>query len=67
MRDSVRRRLEELRDEEFYVKIPIPREEYELLNRAMEESSAPFKNADDYIRQHIDEKVEEYREYRTEK
>jgi len=64
VRDSVRRRLEELRDEEYYVKVPIPREEYQLLNQAMEETGAPFKNADDYIRQHIREKNEEYEQYR---
>ena len=67
VRDAVRRRLEELREEEFYVNVPIPQEEYELLNKAMEETGAEFKNADDYIRQHIRGKVEEYKEYKTKK
>jgi len=63
VRDAVRRRLEEIKSEEFYVNVPIPMKEYELLNRAMEETGAPFKNADDYIRQHIREKTEEYERY----
>jgi len=63
VRDAVRRRLEETKTEEFYVNVPIPREEYELLNKAMEETGAAYKNADDYIRQHIRERVEEYRRY----
>jgi len=64
VRDAVRRRLEEIQAEEFYVNVPIPREEYELLNRAMEETGAPFKNADEYMRQHIREKIEQYEQYR---
>jgi len=64
VRDAVRRRLEEVRAEEFYVNVPIPREDYELLNRAMEETGAPFKNADEYIRQHIRERIEQYEQYR---
>jgi len=63
VRDAVRRRLEELKTEEFYVNVPIPQEEYHLLNKAMEETGAEYKNADDYIRQHIREKTEEYRQY----
>lgn len=63
VRDAVRRRLEEIKSEEFYVNVSIPMKEYELLNRAMEETGAPFKNADDYIRQHIREKTEEYERY----
>jgi Arc/MetJ-type ribon-helix-helix transcriptional regulator len=64
VRDAVRRRLEETRDEEFYVKVPIPRDEYGLLNKALEDAGATYKNADDYIRQHVREKIEEYEEYR---
>ncbi len=64
-KDAIRRRLEEIKEEDYYVKVPIPREEYELLNEAIEEAGAPFKNADDYIRQHIREKIEEYEEFRT--
>ncbi|MBS7615279.1 hypothetical protein KEJ18_06085 [Candidatus Bathyarchaeota archaeon] len=63
VRDAVRRRLEELKTEEFYVDVPIPREEYCLLNKAMEETGADYKNADEYIRQHIREKIEEYQQY----
>lgn len=63
VRDAVRRRLDELKTEEFYVNVPIPREEYHLLNQAMEETGAEFKNADEYIRQHIREKTEEYQQY----
>ena len=63
VRDAVRRRLDELKDEEFYVNVPIPSEEYHLLNKAMEETGAEYRNADDYIRQHIREKTEEYQQY----
>jgi Arc/MetJ-type ribon-helix-helix transcriptional regulator len=55
--------LDELKAEEFYVNIPIPSEEYHLLDRAMEETGAEYKNADDYLRQHIREKTEEYQQY----
>jgi Arc/MetJ-type ribon-helix-helix transcriptional regulator len=63
VRDAVRRRLDELKAEEFYVNVPIPSEEYHLLDRAMEETGAEYKNADDYLRQHIREKTEEYQQY----
>jgi Arc/MetJ-type ribon-helix-helix transcriptional regulator len=63
VRDAVRRRLEDLQTEEVYVNIPIPLDEYRLLNRAMEETGAAYRNADDYIRQHIREKTEEYQQY----
>jgi Arc/MetJ-type ribon-helix-helix transcriptional regulator len=63
VRDAVRRRLDELKAEEFYVNVPIPSEEYHLLDRAMEETGAEYKNADDYIRWHIREKTEEYQQY----
>jgi Arc/MetJ-type ribon-helix-helix transcriptional regulator len=63
VRDAVRRRLEDLQTEEVYVNIPIPLEEYRLLNRAMEETGAVYRNADDYMRQHIREKTEEYQQY----
>ncbi len=63
VRDAVRRRLDELMEEEFYVNVPIPSKEYHLLNRAMEETGAEYRNADDYIRQHIREKTEEYQQY----
>ncbi|RLI35904.1 hypothetical protein DRO55_04630 [Candidatus Bathyarchaeota archaeon] len=66
VRDAVRRRIEEIKGEEFYVNVPIPREEYELLNRAIEETGAPFKNADDYIRKHIHDKIEEYERFKRE-
>jgi Arc/MetJ-type ribon-helix-helix transcriptional regulator len=63
VRDAARRRLDELMDEEFYINVPIPSEEYHLLNRAMEETGAEYRSADDYIRQHIREKTEEYQQY----
>jgi len=65
VRDAVRRRLEEIKSEEFYVNVPIPQEEYELLNKALEETDAPYKNADDYIREHIHKKLEEYEEFKS--
>ncbi len=67
VRDAVRRRLEEIRDEDFYVKVPISRDEYELLNAALEETGATYKNGDDYIRQHVREKIREYEEYKANK
>ena len=63
VRDAVRRRLEDFQTEEVYVNIPIPLEEYHLLNQAMEETGAAYRNADEYIRNHIREKTEEYRQY----
>jgi len=67
VRDAVRRRLEEVKGEEFYVSVPIPRKEYNLLNKAIEETEAPYKNADDYISEHIHRKLEEYEQYETDK
>ena len=67
VRDAVRRRLEEIKGEEFYVNVPIPREEYELLNKALEETEAPYRSADEYIREHIRQKLEEYEQFKTEK
>jgi len=61
VRDAVRRRLEEVKGEEFYVNVPIPREEYDLLNKAMDETEAPYKSADEYIRR----KLEEYEEFKA--
>ena len=65
VRDAVRRRLEEIEEEEFYINIPIPREEYELLNKIIEETGAPYKNTDDYVREHIHRKLEEYEQFKT--
>jgi len=67
VRDAVRRRLEEVRGEEFYVNVPIPKEEYELLNKALEETGAPYRSADEYIREHIRRKLEEYERFRAER
>ncbi|MFQ6095785.1 MAG: ribbon-helix-helix domain-containing protein [Candidatus Bathyarchaeia archaeon] len=67
VRDAVRRRLEEIKGEVFYVNIPIPKEEYELLNKAIEETEASYKNADDYIREHVHRKLEEYEKFRAER
>lgn len=67
VRDAVRRRLEDVQEEEFYVDVPIPREEYNLLNKAIEETGAPYKSADDYIREHINMKLEEYEQFKAER
>ena len=67
VRDAVRRRLEETKGEEFYVSVPIPREEYDLLNEVIEETEAPYKSADDYIREHIHRKLEEYERFKAER
>jgi len=67
VRDAVRRRLEEIKGEEFYVSIPIPREEYDLLNKVIEETEAPYKGADDYIREYIHRKLEEYERFKAER
>jgi len=60
VRDAVRDHLNEILEEEFYVKIPIPREEYDLLDRILDETAAPYKDPSDYIRKHIREIVEEH-------
>lgn len=67
VRDAVRRRLEEAKGEEFYVNVPIPRGEYDLLNKAIEETEAPYKNADDLIRDLIHRKLEEYEQFKAER
>jgi len=67
VRDSVRRRLEEVKGEEFYVNVPIPRDEYDLLNKAIGETEVPYKSADDYIREHIHRKLEEYERFKTDR
>jgi len=67
VRDAVRRRLEEVKGEEYYVEVPIPKEDYELLNEVIEETGAPYRNADEYIRDHIRQKLKEYEEYKARK
>jgi len=67
IRDAVRDRLEEVLEEEYYVKVPIPREEYDLLDKILDKSGAPYKDPSDYIRQHIHEIVEKHEEERGEK
>ena len=67
VRDAVRRRLEEIKGEEFYVNVPIPRESYDLLRKAIEEAGSPFRNADDYIMHHVREKIDEYQQYLSDK
>jgi len=67
VRDAVRDRLEEVLEEEFYVKVPIPREEYDILEKILDETAAPYKDPSDYIRKNISEVVERYKSERKEK
>jgi len=65
IRDAVRHRLEILSSEFEY--IVIPREDYESLEKAIEEMEAPFKNAADFVRKQIDEVLEKYKEFKKQK
>jgi len=62
IRDAVRHRLEILSGEFEYVMIP--KEDCELLERAIEEMEAPFRNAADFIRKQIEDTLEKYKEWK---
>ena len=65
IRDSVRRRLEQLTGEFEY--IVIPKEDYEQLEEAIGEMDIPFRNASDFIRQQIEEILQKYKEWKKSK
>jgi len=66
VRDAVRDRLKEILEEEFYVRVPIPRKEYTILEKLLEEKAAPYTDPSDYLREHVHEIVEKSREDRAE-
>ena len=62
VRDAVRRRIEQLSGEFEYV--IIPKEDYQLLEEAIEELDVPFRNPADFIRQQIEEILQKYKEWK---
>jgi len=58
IRDAIRRRLDQIYGDFEYV--IIRKEDYENLNKAIEETQAPYRNAEDYIREHINEMLAKY-------
>lgn len=60
VRDAVRYYMKELLEEEFYVKVPIPRREYDILAKVLEKTAAPYADPSDYLRDHVHEIVEKY-------
>lgn len=67
VRDAVRSYMKEVLDEEFYVKVPIPRREYDILAKVLEKSAAPYGDPSDYLREHVREIAEEYEQAAKEK
>jgi len=61
VRDAVRYYMKDCLEEEFYVKVPIPRKEYDVLGKILEETAAPYTDPSDYLRKHVQEIVEKYR------
>lgn len=62
VRDAIRDRLKQIKEEEFYVNIPIPREEYDVLDRILNKTSTPYSDPSDYLRDHVHEIAEKYQE-----
>jgi len=62
IRDAVRRRLDEIHKDFEYV--PIPKEDYEALKEALEETEAPYRSVTDYFKKHIDEMLDKYEEWK---
>lgn len=65
IRDAVRRRLDEIRGEYEY--IVIPRKDYEALERAFDESGAPYRNVADFISTVIDDTLAKYEDWKRER
>ena len=60
--EAIRRRIDELED--IFRYIPISSEDYEELDRALDETAAPYRNAVDYIQSKISEELGNYREWK---
>jgi len=65
IRDAVRRRLDEIRGEYEY--IIIPKKDYEALERAFDESEAPYRNIADFISTVIDNTLAKYEDWKKER
>ena len=65
IRDAVRRRLDEIRGEYEY--IVIPKKDYEALERAFDESGAPYRNVADFISTVIDDSLAKYEDWKKER
>ena len=63
--DAARWRLKFLNEDYEYVEIP--KEKYQKLEAAIEEMSAPYHSASDYIHKQVDEALEKYEAWPQEK
>lgn len=60
--ESIRRRMDALED--IFQYIPISNEDYEELDKALEETGAPYRNPVDYIQSKISEELNQYKEWK---
>jgi len=65
VRDAVRRRLNILTEK--YETIEIPKEDYDDLDKAIDEMCLPFRNVADFIHQQIRMVLEKYEEFKEKK
>lgn len=63
--ESIRRRMDALED--IFQYIPISNEDYEELDKALEETGAPYRNPVDYIQSKISEELSQYKEWKETK
>jgi Arc/MetJ-type ribon-helix-helix transcriptional regulator len=60
--EAIRRRIDDLED--IFRYIPISSQDYEELDKALEETAAPYRNSVDYIQSKISEELSNYREWK---
>lgn len=65
VRDAARYYMKDLLEEEFYVRVPIPRKEYDALAKVLEEGAAPYADPSDYLREHVHQIAQKYEEETT--
>ncbi|MFQ6077340.1 MAG: hypothetical protein ACE5Z5_14635 [Candidatus Bathyarchaeia archaeon] len=60
--EAIRRRIDEVED--IFRYIPVSSEDYEELDRALDETAASYRNPIDYIQKKISEELTNYREWK---
>jgi hypothetical protein len=60
--ESIRRRIDDLED--IFRYIPISSQDYDELDKALEETGASYRNPVDYIQSKISEELSNYREWK---
>ena len=60
--ESIRRRIDDLED--IFRYIPISSQDYDELDKALEETGAQYRNPVDYIQSKISEELSNYREWK---